>query len=46
MVKFADIAGLTEAKIEINEFVSYLQNPEKYKVSKPGKYFRMTNSVI
>jgi AFG3 family protein len=29
-VKFADVAGMEEAKEEVMEFVSFLKNPEKY----------------
>ncbi|GMT24233.1 hypothetical protein PFISCL1PPCAC_15530 [Pristionchus fissidentatus] len=29
-IKFKDVAGLHEAKVEINEFVDYIQNPSKY----------------
>lgn len=30
-VKFSDVAGLKQAKIEIMEFVDYLKHPEHYK---------------
>ncbi|KAF8358480.1 ppgn-1 [Pristionchus pacificus] len=29
-IKLKDVAGLHEAKVEINEFVDYIQNPSKY----------------
>lgn len=30
-VKFADVAGLDESKVEVMEFVDFLKNPEKYR---------------
>lgn len=30
-IRFADVAGLDEAKVEITEFVDFLKNPYKYK---------------
>ena len=37
--KFSDVAGLKQAKIEVKEFVDYLENPAKYKElgAKPPK---------
>ena len=32
-VKFSDVAGVDEAKEELEEIVDFLQNPEKYKVA-------------
>lgn len=29
-VRFADVAGMNEAKVEVSEFVDFLQNPNKY----------------
>lgn len=38
-IKFSDVAGLKQAKIEVKEFVDYLKNPDKYKElgAKPPK---------
>lgn len=29
-VRFVDVAGMNEAKVEVSEFVDFLQNPSKY----------------
>ena len=30
-MKFSDVAGLYQAKVEVQEFVDYLKQPDKYK---------------
>ena len=44
-MKFADVAGLKEAKVEVKEFVDYLKTPEKYKElgAKPPKVGYLIN---
>jgi len=32
-IRFKDVAGCTEAKTEMTEFVDFLKNPAKYHVS-------------